>query len=86
MTIPGFPLNGYLSDHLPARLAILTSCVVAALSSALLWGFGTKPAALFAFTLVWGVSAGCMTAFWSRLITTISGGYRRSPRREEKAS
>ncbi|KAL1407268.1 hypothetical protein Q8F55_006686 [Vanrija albida] len=74
VTIPGFPLNGYLSDHLPARLAILTSFVVAALASALLWGFGTQPAALFAFVLVWGASAGCMTAFWSRLITTIADG------------
>ncbi|WOO83125.1 MFS transporter asaE [Vanrija pseudolonga] len=72
ITAPGFLLNGHLSDRLPARIVICTSCLLATLSCLLLWGYGTSAGPLVAFAIVWGITAGSTSGIWSKMVTVIN--------------
>ncbi|TXT10543.1 hypothetical protein VHUM_02048 [Vanrija humicola] len=72
ITVPGFLLNGHLSDRLPARVVICTSCLLATMSCLLLWGYGTSAGPLVAFAIVWGITAGSTSGIWSKMVTVIN--------------
>jgi MFS family permease len=63
---------GYLSDHVPVRIVVVVNCIVACLACTLLWGLGTSDPPLVAFSVLWGLTSGSASGFWSKLITIIA--------------
>lgn len=63
---------GCVSDRVPCRVTITASCLLAALSTAVLWGFGDNDKVLLAFAVMWGSTAASLAGMWGAMITTIA--------------
>ncbi|EJT46537.1 transporter [Trichosporon asahii var. asahii CBS 2479] len=72
VTAFGNCLSGWVSDRVPCRIAVTVSCLIAAVSTATLWGFGDNEKFLLAFAVMWGLTAASLAGMWGAMITTIA--------------
>lgn len=72
VTAFGNCLSGWLSDRVPCRITVTASCLLAAVSTAALWGFGDNEKFLLAFAVMWGLTAASLAGMWGAMITTIA--------------
>ncbi|KAL8867972.1 MAG: hypothetical protein Q9174_005307, partial [Haloplaca sp. 1 TL-2023] len=63
----GLILTGYLTDHFPLKHYLLLSALFSSLTVFLLWGFATTTPLLYAFVILFALSAGGFTASWSAM-------------------
>lgn len=72
VTAFGNCLSGWVSDRVPCRISVTVSCLLAAISTAALWGFGDNEKFLLAFAVMWGLTAASLAGMWGAMITTIA--------------
>ncbi|ODN91370.1 hypothetical protein L198_05882 [Cryptococcus wingfieldii CBS 7118] len=71
-SIPGNALMGYLSDRIPLKLVMLFNLSMAALSCAILWGFGTNGGMLVGFSIIFGALGLSFATLWTGMISVIA--------------
>lgn len=72
VTAFGNCLSGWVSDRVRCRICVTVSCLLAAISTATLWGFGDNEKCLLAFAIMWGLTAASLAGMWGAMITTIA--------------
>lgn len=80
----GMILTGILVDTLHISNVLLISAFTGTATVFLLWGFATTSAALYAFSIFFGITAGGYTATWTGCATEVKKSYEGDLQRKGK--